>query len=150
MAYYSELIVSGIVLVLSIIGILGTMHFPIFEGSLPGVGLWPILMGILCATLAVVDLILSLGAKKSKNKTINKEEIKRVTLFYIFFVGMSVFGTFIMGMLPALMVFIIVSLTGWYQLSIRKSVIISAGLVGVIYGLFSVLLNVKFPMGLFQ
>ena len=150
MAYYSEFIVIGISIILGIIGIQGTLHLQMFQGTQPGAGFWPVLMGVILIILASVEFLKNRGTRKGLDKTIDKDGLRRVTLFYIFYVVMTIFGSYIIGMLPSLIIFLSISLIAWYRLSYGRALIISLGIVAVVYIIFDYLLSVPFPGGLFS
>ena len=150
MAFYSELIVITTFITASIIAVMGTKHFALYQNGLPGPGLWPVSLGILLIVLCIINFREHLKTKPESDKEIEKESLKRLILFALLLVGMSIFGTSIIGMLPSLAIFLFVSLIIWYKSSVRFSIVITLLLILV----FGVALdwgaNIQFPMGLFE
>ncbi len=151
MAYLSELMVIGILFVVSFICVLGTKHFTILDaGGLPGPGLWPVSIGILLAVFCILNLLEAKGKRAEADTTIYKEGIKRVLLFFTLAFVLSVFGTGIVGMIPSMGFILLISLMLWYNRSIMASLGITVLVIILIFVIFVAWLRVPFPLGLFE
>lgn len=149
MPFYSGLIVIGMLILASAIAITGSTDLSFYPGGLPGPRLWPFALAVLLVVLCVLDLLERKALKEFNWKPkVDKESLKRLVLFSVLLVVMPIWGTLTIGMLPALAVYLFVSLLIWYQLTLKVSIGVVVMLMGSIGLLFSLFLNVRFPMGM--
>ena len=149
MVFYSGLTVIGIFTVASAIAIIGSTDLPFYPGGLPGPGLWPFSLAVLLLVLCLLDLLERKALKEFNWKTkVDKDSLKRLVLFSVLLVVMPIWGTLTIGMLPSLALYLFVSLFIWYHLTLKVSIGVVVILVGSIGLLFSLFLNVRFPMGM--
>jgi len=149
MVFYSGIIVIGMLILASIIAIMGSTDLPFYPGGLPGPGLWPFALAVLLVVFCILDLLERKALKGFNWKTkVDKESLKRLVLFSILLVVMPIWGTLTIGMLPSLALYLFVSLFIWYHLTLKVSIGVVVILVGSIGLLFSLFLNVRFPMGM--
>lgn len=117
----------------------------------PGPGFWPFLLGSLMIILAIVLLMSSLRQKEAEAEQVelNTADTKRVYATMLIIVAFC-FLLYFLGFYLAILVFIPSIM---YLLQVRKIltiVLTTIITVGAIHLIFSVLLNVSFPMLIFM
>jgi len=149
MPFYSGLIVIAMLISASAIAIMGSRELSFYPDGLPGPGLWPFALAVFLVVLCLLDLLERKALKEFHWKAkVDKESLKRLVLFSVLLVVMPIWGTLIIGMLPSLAVYLFVSLIAWYKLRFKASIGVVIVLMGSIGLLFSLFLNVRFPMGM--
>ena len=146
MEYVSQWIALATITVAGIVGIVGTSHLPLFDRRLPAAGLWPRVIGIALLVICAIHMI-ELLLKYSK-PVVNSEEVKRSVSFALFFIVITMGGGYLLGLLPALAIFMFVAFMVWNDLKAMTALVVSAGLIFVVYFTFTTLLNVRFTTGL--
>ena len=148
MVNLSERIVLIVATLAGIIEIVGTRRFRIFDRGLPHVRFWPMLVGISLLILCAVHFMEHWSNAGKNKKPIDLAEVKRSGTFTLFFIVMLLGVGEVIGVLPALAVFMFVSFKIWNELKTSTALMVSLGLTGVVYYCFEVLMRIKFPMGL--
>lgn len=135
-------IVTGIIgLIFMIIGITQLGFWHAGDGPMPG--FFP-------AIMAGVMLIISIFAFVQSLKESQKPDYKREELLVIL-VGMGIFAaSFIVGLIPSCLLFV-VSWLKWFEKESWKNIAIVTGIVAAIaIGVFGMWLGIQFPMGIFE
>ena len=149
MVYLSEKLVLILLTLAGIIEITGTRRFNMFDKGLPSVRLWPMIVGVSMLILCAVHFI-EHWSNASENKTppVDLAAVKRSGPFALFFIVTTLGVGEVIGVLPALAVFMFVAFKIWNELKTSTALMVSLGLTGVVYYSFVVLMRIKFPMGL--
>jgi hypothetical protein len=142
-------IASGLVLIFSVVFFIESLNYPASASTLPQI------LIILIALLAIGMFIEAYIKNKKTDamshvkKEAEKINIKRVVVFaamialYIIFI--DVIGFFILT--P---VFLFTALTYLRAAKVKTAILLSIGFTLLIYGLFSMFLNIPLPMGIFS
>ena len=149
MVFLSEAIILVLIVLAGIVQIGGTRHFALFSRGLPDIGLWPIVTGSIMLTLCGIHFVEHRrDAAKNKIPPVNLTEIKRSASFMFFFIAMTLGAGHVIGLLPALAIFLFISFIIWNELRALTALLTTIGLVATVYCAFTIFMRVRFPMGL--
>ena len=109
----------------------------------PGPGFFPSIMAMVMITAGVATFILSM-----------KEEGQAVYVrdeFLVILAGVGIFvGTFIIGLVPTIIVYLLIWLRVFEKISWKLTAIIMSIALFITIGVFGMWLGIQFPMGLFE
>lgn len=135
------LILSGIAIVFAYIGITQLGFWHNVDGPQPG--FFPTIMAIVMLCTGVLSFIQSL--KETKQPKFHKDELLVIAS------GAGIIAaTFIIGLLPSCLIYIIVWLRFFDKTPWKSTLIVSAVIMVIVVGVFQVWLGVQFPMGIFE
>ncbi len=144
-----EIIFSLLVLIVGIVWMINGIRLELWAGITPAPGLFPLAVGILLSILAVCNVI-KLAAKKEDATKMDSSERKTVLLYLAGAVLCALCISFL-----GMMVTLIGGLVFWFlriaHYPIKRTILLTIGIVAVIYGIFVLWLGVPFPtfFGLF-
>jgi len=148
MKYFSDYILLTILIIVGLTGAIGARSLTIIEGSLPGAGFFPLVLGFFLAVLCVIQFR-DLRLKSSlEDKEVDIVQVKRLLLFVSLLIIAVIIGSPLIGLLPSLGIFLLVSLIAWNRLMIKVAVVNTLIILAIIYLMFSVWLRVHMPWGL--
>lgn len=119
----------------------GITKFGFMDSKMPTAGFFPIIIGILLCLVSILAL------KADWNNLDINYELKQIypVLAVIAIVG----GSYIIGLLPSVFVYLFLWLYKYEKYSLKFSLIFSVLSFLVINGVFSMWLKIPFPTGLF-
>ncbi|HSL86697.1 MAG TPA: tripartite tricarboxylate transporter TctB family protein [Bacteroidales bacterium] len=109
----------------------------------PGPGFFPSIMAMVMITAGVATFILSM--KEEGQAVYIKDE------FLVILAGVGIFvGTFIIGLVPTIIVYLLIWLRVFEKISWKLTAIIMSIALFITIGVFGMWLGIQFPMGLFE
>ena len=150
MYYLSEIIVTAILILGGFVTIFGTRDLPMFTNNgIPAARLWPFAIGILVLVLSALALLEHRRNASETKKPIDKESFKRAATFVLLFVVLVIGGSFTIGMIPGLGLFLLVSYLIYNNLKFPSAIAVTVGFLGVVWLALAKLLHINFPTGMF-
>lgn len=109
----------------------------------PGPGFFPSIMSLVMIAAGLATFFLSL--KEETKAKYNREE------FYVILAGLGIFaGTFIIGFVPTIIVYLLIWLRMFEKTSWKVTLIIIAICMFITVGVFGMWLGIQFPLGLLE
>ena len=121
--------------------VMGSTKYHLWISDGPGGGLFPVVAGILLVGCGGVLLRRAIKAKV-------KVPVDRRAFQFIAAAFLTALSMYLVGMIPAVGIFVLCWLKFFEKQAITKSVVISIGTALFLFVIFGVLLKVPLPMGL--
>lgn len=122
---------------------MGVTKYNLWVSNGPGGGLFPAVCGLLL--IGCGGALLARYAKSGE-----KTAISRRAVLIILIAVVTSLSIFLIGMIPALGIFIVCWLKFMEKYSVAKSLLIGVGTALFLHVIFAVLLKVPLPMGIFK
>lgn len=135
------LTLAGVAIIFAYIGITQLGFWHNVDGPQPG--FFPSIMAIIMFFTSMLSFIQSL-------KDINQPKFHKDELLVIASGAGIIAVTFIIGLLPSCLLYIIVWLRFFDKTPWKSTLIVSAVIMAIVVGVFQVWLGVQFPMGIFE
>lgn len=135
------LILAGIAIVFAYIGFTQLGFWHKVDGPRPG--FFPTIMAIVMFFTSILSFVQSL--KETKQPKFHKDE-----LIVIASGAGIIAATFIIGLLPSCLLYIVIWLRFFEKTPWKATIIVSVVIMAIVVGVFQVWLGVQFPMGIFE
>jgi putative tricarboxylic transport membrane protein len=146
----AERIFAGFLLLISIVGIVGSLDLPLSaEGGVPGPGLLPLFLSITLAVLSLIYFIQLVKNSGGKSKPFVNREIFKKQNWLLLFVIIAALLVEVLGMFVTLGLFTLVVLYRIENIPWKRSVILGIATAVVMYVSFEQWLGLVLPKGIF-
>ena len=148
MRYLSELIILVVLILAGIIGIIGTRPLTFMEGLLPGAGFLPMVLSLILIAICLTELKRFIPKASKEDKEMDNKQVRRVSLFFVLLSIAVLIGTPLIGLLPSLGIYLLISNIVWSKLKTRSAVLNTVMTIVIIFVVFSVAMKVNMPWGI--
>ncbi|MFZ7101572.1 MAG: tripartite tricarboxylate transporter TctB family protein [Peptococcaceae bacterium] len=148
MKYFSGYILLILLTMAGLTGALGSVSLTFIEGALPGAGFFPVILGFLLALLCLSEFRNLRRRSTAEDKKLDPVKVKRLVLFFSALIIAVTLGSPLIGLLPALGIFLFLALIVWNKLKLKAAAVNTLIILVTIYLIFSVWLQVFMPWGL--
>lgn len=109
----------------------------------PGPGFFPSIMSLVMIAAGIATFFITF--KEETKAKYNREE------FYVIIAGLGIFaGTFIIGFIPTILVYLFIWLRLFEKISWKVTLIIMSICIFITVGVFGMWLGIQFPVGMFE